>query len=252
MSHLTTGVKERLETTSEGQPALKLIGLLAHQMSQPLTVLLGEVELALRFQHSEAELKGTFERCFRDLERMARLLSDFRIVGGMSKATISHVPVAEMMDGIIVAHRSEIELKGLSLDYKASPDASVETDPEILQRVFSIVFGRAVRISPPSGSVQVRLDKCREEVQFRLSYTEATSNGSKQRFGPALQDTFSARVPLADNAEWALAEGMIQLLGGGALKVYRSAGPRIHLSLTLGRESVSNLKVSKTSTALAS
>ncbi|HEV2418339.1 MAG TPA: HAMP domain-containing sensor histidine kinase [Terriglobia bacterium] len=238
-----------METKAEGQPALKLIGLLAHQMSQPLTVLLGEVELALRFQHSEAELKGTFERCFRDLERMARLVSDFRTVGAMSEATISRVPVAEMMDGVIAAHLSEAELKGLSLDYKASPGASVETDPEVLQRVFSTVLGSAVRMSPPGGSVQVRLDKCRGEVQFRLSYMEATSNGSKQRFGPALQDTF--RVPLADDVEWALVEGMIQLLGG-VLKVYRSAGPRIHLSLTLGQEPVSNLKVSKASTALAS
>lgn len=251
MSHSTTGVKERLDETSEGQPALKLMGLLAHQMSQPLTVLLGEVELALQFQHSEAELKGTLKRCFRDLERMARLVSDFRIVGGMSEATISRVPLAGIVDSIIAAHRSETELKRLILDYKASSDANVETDPEVLQRVLSTVFSRAVRISPPGGSVQVRLDKCRGEVQFRLSYTEATGDGSKRRFNPVPQDTFPARVPPADDAEWALVEGMIQLLGG-TLKVYRSGGPRIHLSLTLGRTPGLNVKISKTSTALAS
>ncbi|MGH9353327.1 MAG: histidine kinase dimerization/phospho-acceptor domain-containing protein [Terriglobia bacterium] len=219
-----------METTSDCQPALKLLGLLAHQMSQPLTVLLGEVELALRFQHSEVELKGTLERCFRDLERAGRLVSDFRILGEMSNATISLVPLAELIGGIVEAHRSEAAVKGLKIDWRASENASIETDPEVLRRVLSMVLGKAVRASPPGGTLEAGLDQRLGNAQFKLSYTEAgrSSDGSERRARPA-----PSRVPVADDAEWALAESMIQLLGG-AIEVYRGAGSQVRLSMALG------------------
>ncbi|MGH9344540.1 MAG: hypothetical protein ACRD19_12375 [Terriglobia bacterium] len=212
---------------------MRLLGLLAHQISQPLTVLLGEVELALRFQHSEAELMGTLERCFRDLEKTARLVSNFRVLGAMSKATISLAPLAELMGGVVEEQSSEAALKGMKIDWTASQDASVETDAEVLRRVLSTVLGKAVRTGLPGGAVKARLDKCQGNVQFRLSYTEAGRGGSKRRPRQDIEGAFPLRVPVADDAEWDLVEGVIQLLGG-SLEVYREPGSQIRLLITLG------------------
>ncbi|MGH9377768.1 MAG: sensor histidine kinase [Terriglobia bacterium] len=224
------------ETAFDHQPGLRLLGLLAHQISQPLTVLLGEVELALRFQHSEAELKGTLDRCFRNLGNMGRLVGDFRILGEMSKATIVFVPLAKLVGGVVEAQRSEAGLKDLRIDWNALEDANVETDAEVLQRAFSIVLGKAVRTSPTGGAVEVRLDRRRGNAQFKLSYSEAGcgSEVSKSRDGTALENLFPGRAAAAGDTEWSLAGGMIQLLGG-SLEVYRVTGPgsQIRLAMTL-------------------
>lgn len=228
-------VRQLQETTFDRQPALKLLGLLAHQISQPLTVLLGEVELALRFQHSEAELKGTLNRCFRDLENAGRLVSDFRVLGEMSKATISFVPLVELISSVVKSQSSEAGLKDLQIDWNASEDANVETDAQVLQRALSIVLGKAVRTSPTGGTVAARLDKSHGNALFKLSYSETgrSSEAWEKRDGTAPEGLFPTQSSAGD-VEWALAAGMIQLLGG-SLEVYRvgGTGSQIRLLMTL-------------------
>lgn len=66
------------ETESAQGPAKEMIRSLVHQMSQPLTVLLGEVELALRCGRSEEELRSSLERCSASLDLLAKAVTDCR------------------------------------------------------------------------------------------------------------------------------------------------------------------------------
>lgn len=61
------------------EPAREIVRSLVHQMSQPLTVLLGEVELALRCGRDEDELRSALERCSASLDVLAKAVKDCRV-----------------------------------------------------------------------------------------------------------------------------------------------------------------------------
>lgn len=229
MSNSAVGAKQRVEK-DHGQPALKLMRLLAHQISQPITVLLGEVELARQCARGEEELKDTLERCFHHLESAARLVSDLRMAGEMSQATTRLVSLTEMMEGVVEAQESEADLKDVRIDWKTTLDAVVETDPDILQRVLSIAMRRAIRATPHGSVLKARLEERIEGAEILLTYNEAKADGLKQHNDSGL----AFLAPPADGAEWALAENMTLLLGG-SLRYWRNSGSRASVSLVLDR-----------------
>lgn len=230
MSNSAVGAKQRIKT-DPAQPALRLMGLLAHQISQPVTVLLGEVELARQCGRGEEELKDTLERCFHHLERAARLVSDLRMVGEMSQATARWVSLVEMMDGVVEAQEAEADLKGVKIDWKTALDMAVETDPDVLQRALSIMLRRAVRATSAGGAVKTRVEEHMGDAEIRFTYSEAKADGSKRRNHSGL----ALNAPAADVTEWALAENMTQLLGGSLRHWQSSGGSQAGISLVLGR-----------------
>lgn len=232
MSKSAVGAKQSTQTGVHNQPALKLMGLLAHQISQPVTVLLGEVELARQSAQGEAELRGAMERCFLHLERAARLVSDLRTVGEMSRATARLISLPEMIEQVIQAQKAGADSRGVQVDWKPPVHAFVDTDPEVLQRAISIALSRAIRGSFAGGVVKARLEESQGKAEIRFAYIQPRVAGSVQPHDS--EAVTPASVPVVNDADWALAEGMMQLLGG-SIKHFQSAESCTCISLVLTR-----------------
>lgn len=188
------------------QPGQKLLALLIHQVSQPLTVLLGETELALQPPSSEAHLKAALEKCFRGLERLSSLIGNFRVLGEAGNATVSRVPLVRLVEQAVEIHTPGTELVSWSAprNIRDGNELYVRADPEVVQRALSIVFGNALASLPPERKIKIDLSSCHDGAVLTVLYP---ANGQAVHHGP-----FCVR-PDGDS-DWILAKEMIELLGG--------------------------------------
>ena len=104
--------------------------------------------------------------------------------------------VATALDGL----RPDLEMKGLHVfTFLESETGRVTGDPGELQQVVWDLVGRAIRVSDPSGRIEVRLERAAGEVRFVVSDTQGsvaplrvvgapadipTIPGTRRRFDP--------------------------------------------------------------------
>lgn len=218
-------------------PALKLLRLLVHEASQPLTLLLGETELALRTEIGEAELKAAVKRCSHELEHLGRLMEDIRVLGEMSDATFSNTPLVELLEEVLDTYRAAADRKGCVMARRFSTAARIRTDPELMRRALAAVVERAITSCAAGNAVEACLERSRETVALSFSYAE--EDYRQERFEQAGVTNRSA-CSEHPRPDWMIAESIVQVLGG-ELHVHRSDPPaarvRILIALPLGAKS---------------
>jgi signal transduction histidine kinase len=184
------------------QPALTLLRLLIHEISQPITALLGEVEFALRTPRGEKELQATFERCLRRLESVRRLVSDFRVAGEMNEAAIATVPLVGLINGVLETARPAAEVRHCTIRWHAPAEVDVASDPEVLEACLTKVLAKIIDACPTGKTIDVKLLSGTEVMLLEVSYPGPESEGAH------------SSATLETDSGWMLSAQMIQLLGG--------------------------------------
>ncbi|HTV56186.1 MAG TPA: hypothetical protein VMI06_14885 [Terriglobia bacterium] len=211
-----------LDAIRSRQAALMLLRLLIHEISQPVTTLIGEAELALAVPHGEKELEATFERCLRSLESVRTLLSDFRLVGEMSESAIVNVPLVGLINRVVETGRRRAELRECRVKWHAPGEVYIKSDPEVLACSLRKVLAKVIDASPPGKTIDIDLVRGTDVTLLEVSYPVPEPAGAA-----------SSATPQIDS-EWMLAARMIELLGG-FLNVRRDthSGLRICVDITL-------------------
>jgi hypothetical protein len=201
-----SGNEDEANATASCRPALTLLGLLVHEISQPVTTLLGEVELALRAPRGEQEMGAALERCFQSLERVSKLIADFRAVGEMNTGVCSPSPLVKLISGVVETAKPAAELWGCQLKWSAPAEIYIKTDPEVLRAGLLKILAKTFGGCPIGKTIDLELMGGPRAAVLRLSYPRPERGKAASRTG------------LEADPEWILAAGMIQLLGG-SLKV---------------------------------
>lgn len=204
------------------EPALSLLVLLIHELSQPVTALLGEMELALHFPQSEKEVRATLERCFRGLNAAAKLLLDFRALGEMNKRAVTASPLADIICKAVEGQKPVLEARACQLAWSVPAEAFIKTDPEALQKALSIILTKAINACPRGEALKLEFIECSGAAVLRFSFPRQA------------RATPPCRIASKADPDWALAEGIIRLLGG-ALEFYddHHFKPRACIDVTL-------------------
>jgi signal transduction histidine kinase len=215
-----------LDAIRSRQPALMLLRLLIHEISQPITTLIGEAELALAVPHGEKELKATFERCLRSLESVRRLVTDFRLAGEMNEAAIVNLPLVGLINRVVETERRRAELRECRIEWHAPREVYITSDPEVLACCLRKVLAKIIDACPPGKTIDIELARGTDVTLLEVSYPVPEPDGAA-----------SLATPQVDS-EWMLAAHMIELLGG-CLNVRRDkhSGLRISVDVTLFQRS---------------
>jgi two-component system OmpR family sensor kinase len=152
------GLLERLEQAVKG--TRRFTSDASHELRAPLTVLRGELELALGRPRTSAEYEQVLRRCLDEVLRLARLADDLltltRIQGGVVGGKRTAVELGEVVERAIGKKTTLAQARGVTLDVSGSAGL-VAGDADLLVRAVDGLVEHAIMASPPGGKVRVRL-----------------------------------------------------------------------------------------------
>jgi signal transduction histidine kinase len=132
----------------------------SHELRAPLTVLRGELELALSRPRSATEYEEVLRRCLDEVLRLVRLADDLltlaRIEGGAVGGKRAPVDLQEVVERA-VGRKAELALRrGVEVQV-AGPAGPVRGDADLVLRAVDGLLEHAIMASPQGGSVRILL-----------------------------------------------------------------------------------------------
>ncbi|AOX46667.1 sensor histidine kinase KdpD [Microbacterium sp. BH-3-3-3] len=133
----------------------------SHEFRTPLSVISGELELALLAPRSSTEYVTAIRRSIDAVEQMERLTSDLLLLGQAGDRRIedifSPVRVKEIVLGAIPGRDRDRSWPTLTLDFDGDP--IVRGSRELLTRAVGNLVENASKFTPASGVVRVRVSE---------------------------------------------------------------------------------------------
>lgn len=144
-------------TTKLGQFAANI----SHQLRTPLTIMRGEIEVALREELSVAEAVAVLESALAELEKMSRLIEDLLAYARADGAGAA-APVVERLDRLVeeVARKAAVLAapKGIRLEMETAPISALIQSVRLEQALLNVI-DNAVKNTPAGGRIALRVQE---------------------------------------------------------------------------------------------
>ena len=158
MAEAFNGLLGRLERAVTG--TRRFTSDASHELRAPLTVLRGEVELALSRPRSAEEYQVALRRCLDEVLRLTRLADDLltltRVEGGVAAGRTATVDLGELVQRAVSRQTALARERQVEVTVSGA-GGLVDADTELLLRAIGGVLEHAIMASPPGGAVRVRL-----------------------------------------------------------------------------------------------
>lgn len=133
----------------------------AHELRTPLANLIGQTELALSRERSNADLEDTLHSNLEELQRMAGIINDMLFLAqadrGVKARRGAPVSLAELVRQVVEFHEAPMEEAGLSI--RIDGDLSLPVDEALIKRALSNLLGNAIRYAEPRTELCVHIEK---------------------------------------------------------------------------------------------
>jgi len=170
----------------------EFLATLSHEIRTPLNAILGWIQILRNRRVDQVTAARAMEAIERNATAQLSLIEDMldlsAIVTGRLQLQFQLVSFEDAVEAALDAIRPAAEAKGVRLetDLKRSR-ARIYGDVRRLQQIVWNLLSNAVKFTPPSGSVQVRLEQ--PGSQLRLTVSD-TGKGIDPQFLPFIFDRF--------------------------------------------------------------
>ncbi len=207
----------------------------SHELRAPLTVLRGELELALSRPRSAEDYEAVLRRCLDEVLRLARLADDLltitRVEGGVLGGKREAVDLDEIVERAVAKKSGLAQGRTVALELNGVA-GQVSADADLLLRAVDCLLEHAIMASPPGGRVRITLaDGAARSVEVADS-----GPGLKQEDVPGVfQRFYRTGRPRAASGESGLglpiARAIAERYGGALDYTGNSPGAAFRLSL---------------------
>ncbi|RMG70525.1 MAG: hybrid sensor histidine kinase/response regulator, partial [Nitrospirae bacterium] len=183
---------ERLvwELQREQKAKEELIHMIVHDLKNPLTGIVGNLEL-LRMRRDCLDEKQSLQvdkamvACDRMMNMIQNILDVYRLSEGKLKPRLFKVELAGLIDESIELFRIAAQLKNITIEsqIEGKKDIAVITDPDLLKRILGNLLSNAIRHSPEGG--RITLKTALKDKTFTISVRDR---------GPGIPDEMKSRV----------------------------------------------------------
>ena len=133
----------------------------SHELQTPLTILKGEMEVALRSRRSAEEYQQVLESGIEEVDRISRLVEGLLLLAradaGVLRLDLQPVALSELLQEI--CEQMEVVADGRSIKLRPSLGEAVVIpgDREHLRRLFLNLVDNAIKYTPAGGSISLSL-----------------------------------------------------------------------------------------------
>jgi two-component system heavy metal sensor histidine kinase CusS len=209
----------------------------AHELNNPLSILIGSCEVALRRERSTAELHDVLSSNLEDLRRIAAIVADMLFLShaerGVPARRSAPMSLADLATEVIEYHEAALEEADLRVEIRG--DACMAVDTGLVRRALSNLFGNAARYAERGSMIGVRIDRT-DDGHVAIGVHNKGSLIPQEHL-PRLFDRFYRVDPARSNASsnhglgLAIVAAIAKMHGGTASADSSEAGSCIQFTL---------------------
>ena len=178
IGHLTTVLNRMIDRLQQSfEQARRFSADASHELKTPLTIIRGELEIALR----SGEIPHGVERTMLDLlDETGRLIHLVEGLLLLSQADAGKFPVGQdkvALTGLIEELAEDIEILGdrleIGVTLQLEPDIAVKGSPQFLRQLVLNLFDNAVKYNRQAGAIHCELIAAEGMAIFRIANTGA-------------------------------------------------------------------------------
>jgi len=131
----------------------------SHELRSPLTVMRGDLDVALRRERSVEELRAVLERLREEVDDMTVLAGNLLVLAradaGLPASALSEADLADVVDRVVAKAAAQAEASGVALSASAAA-SPVRGDAALLERAIGNLVENALQHAPRGSRVAVR------------------------------------------------------------------------------------------------
>jgi len=146
----------------------RLIGAISHDLRTPLTILRGDMEVALLRPRGSEEYQGILESNLEEVDRISRLVEDLLLVSkaeaGELKMVFRPADLTQILDGLYSDYKKIASKKGIDLTMEAENDIILEIDEHRAKQLFANLIENAIQYTPAGRRIDLTLRRGDKEA----------------------------------------------------------------------------------------
>lgn len=211
----------RLEAEQASQTKDAFLGMVSHELRNPLSAIQYWAELLGMGRLDEARTRRAVETILRNVRVQIRLVEDLldatRITSGTLRVSPRPIDPVSVLEAAVEAVRPAAESKRIRLDKSVEgPAILFQADAARIEQALVNLLGNAVKFTPEQGRVEVRLEISPAEVRFRVADTGAGIDPGllSKLFEPFRQGALRGERSSGLGLGLAITRRIVQLHGG--------------------------------------
>lgn len=164
LDQLAATLNETLERLDESFDQMRQFSADAsHELQTPLTVLKGEIEVALRSPRSSEEYAETLRSALEEIDRMASLVDGLLLLAradsGVLRIDQKQFDLGELTQSAADELNRIAAERGVSLNCECSDPVSLRGDPILLRQLVRNLIQNGLKYTPAGGSVALKIGR---------------------------------------------------------------------------------------------
>lgn len=147
----------------------------SHELQTPLTILKGELEVALRSPRSPDEYQRTLKSALEEIDRIALLVEGLLLLAradaGVLRMDRQPVDLAQLVEEVYGQTKVLADTHALALRLGPVEPVSTQGDHERLRRLLLNLVDNGIKYTPSGGEVTLALRRDGESASLRVSDT---------------------------------------------------------------------------------
>ncbi len=164
---------DRLRTAFESQR--RFVADASHELRSPLTVMWGELEIALLRDRSGEEYQRVIKVTLEEAMRLSRITDDLlalaRSDAGALRPRLQEADFEAVTAHVVERLTSAAQEKGVSLEFTSAGSLRGRFDPDLVSQMVWNLAENGVKFSEPGDSVVVSVEEVGSDVRIRVADT---------------------------------------------------------------------------------
>ncbi|MFW6134932.1 MAG: ATP-binding protein [Elusimicrobiota bacterium] len=196
---MTDDLKEfHIKVTQMGKMAAigELAGGVAHEINNPLTGILGNVQMLLNKIEPESKTHGMLKKIERASIRCRDIVADLLDFSRKKKADIKPYSINKILDDTFLFCETEILSKKIEIVKKYSPGLpKIEVSPRSIQQAFLNIINNSIQAMPEGGKLVVSTKKTKLEGKdyIEIKFMDTGSGFDEETASHLFEPFFTTR-----------------------------------------------------------
>lgn len=202
----------------------------SHELQTPLTILKGELEVALRTPRSPEAYQEVLRSALEEIDRIATLVEGLMLLAradaGMLRLDLRPVELDQLLQDVYGRTKILADAKHLTLCLGIVEPVAIEGDYERLRRLLLNLVDNAIKYTPAGGQVTLSVQCCTQWASVHVSDTGiGLSRAEQEHIFQRFYRTATARSQGAEGSGLGLCiASSIAAAHGGSIQVDSTPG----------------------------